>query len=747
MKTKSGISLIAVLMFMLAATTASIVVFKWIGAENFSSAARLKNNEAYQASQAGLENVRGWLTNKGADAGALIRAFEVKNGKPILLNFSDFDMQSSKQQKFKVYLTSVSTEVQPYKFKFLSVGEARDGSKYSQAAIFDVEGLYKMKASGLPDVPPVNVEKVPPFHGTIGAGTQAYFESANVIGDLIAESGFSSTGDVIITGSSTVRGSTGRQAGCPDKPDGTPYNPLNDARPPTYANMVAKGEVGNIYVKENWISQNQGFCGSVYVGGNFVSNDGDIAVWGDLYVGGNLNAGGKRLTVYGNLTVGGCITNYNGDPIDIGGNLVIKGTNCAAWNPVRIKNPDCEKAVCGTLWEGRSNPGSSPESSLLANTLDYLGNQITTEKVDGQYIIPDPIVLGYADTWKGAELPSADACATLRSYATNNVINLPIQNNVSASTFINAVNDCYNNSTGNWGDAGDRSKWLVLRVRYNGAFNLSGQTLGMPNKGNFIIIVENKPTDKIEPPLTTKETNVLMYLTQGANTIEMLTPPADKYRNYFIYSEGDIERIDGSQYITGNLFMARGKKVNNAADFKIMSNDPLFEALKKAGVIKDNDERCKGTGNDRGDGKCKNDPYATSSSSSERSIDTVAGPFDPQRSYVPAVPHLKVKMQSVYASEENPTDPENAMPAILVMPRVIYLRPDQLPVSPNHFKVLYLNGAKEVTDNNTIKSNINCSISSADAAKTCNLNLTGVAAANCNNILCNNAFYVVVVNN
>jgi len=728
---KSGISLIAVLMFMLAATTASIVIFRYIGQENFSSAARLKSNEAYQASQAGLEAVQGWLTNKGADAGALLRAFEIKGANnPMLLvskngsNSVDLlgGMQSNRQQKFEVYLIGVNTENQPYKLKFLSVGTARDGSKYSQSAIFDVEGLYKMKGKGPPDPP--ESPNAPTYHGGIGGGTQGSFTSANIIGDLNSYGGLSSTGDMIITGSVKTEGTSNREVGCPGN-----EKPRDNAPPSNYAAMVKDEIFGNTYVKEDWYSQMTGFCGSVYVGGNFNShpfnnnNGGDIAVWGSLYVGGNLDAADKKLTVYGNLTVGGCITNYKGDRIDIRGNLVIKG-NCPAWDPEKTWDPigTCTKGVCGTLWEGRNN-SDDPPSNLLANNLAYLGSQLVQNK-DGKWTIPDPIMLGFADLWKKSELPAG--CTDLKNYATNDVITL--NSTTNDQDFITAVNKCHNNrSVGNWSDAIDE-KWLVLRVNWEG-ININnnkflGELSSRSDFGNFIIVVENKPNIKL--PKTTEKTNVLMYLTRGAQTIQINSRNTGEYYNYFIYSEADIEEIDGNQYLTGNLFMANGAKVKKMQDPKIEANDRLYEALIKAGAIK---KKLGGGGG----------------TLTDISLPTGLDPaLDPALSYVPAGPHLKVTMQSIYASanEENPTNPDNAMPAILVMPRIIYLQPSQVNNSlTNYFKVLYLNGASQPTAdlNQQIK---NCGGISADKSLICNLDLSAAACGGSK--LCNNAFYVIV---
>ena len=144
---KRGISLIAVLMFMLAATAASIVLFKWIGSENFLSGARLKQSEAYQASESGLDAVQAWLSYKAADAGSLIKE-HLKSGNPkrsYQLNHPSNDVLGNfgaGNQNFEVYLIGADITSKPYKLKFLSIGKGRDNSEVRQTAIFNVEGLY-----------------------------------------------------------------------------------------------------------------------------------------------------------------------------------------------------------------------------------------------------------------------------------------------------------------------------------------------------------------------------------------------------------------------------------------------------------------------------------------------------------------------------------------------------------------------------------------------------------------------------
>ena len=782
---KSGISLIAVLMFMLAATTASIVVFRYLGQENFSSGARLKNSEAFQASQSGLEAVQGWLTNKGADAGALIRVFEEAK-TPVLMESnaaSRIDllggMQSNRQQQYKVYLTGVNTNERPYKLRFLSIGTARDSSKYSQVAIFDVEGLYKMKLDGTPNTTPGRAQKVPPLFGGT-SGTQGFAESAYIIGDTKLTSGYKTIGDVLITGSITDMAS-GAVIGCPYKPGSNTELVDNYPGESVYKSNIAINPeyYGNFYLKENFTGNATRVCGNAYIGGNLNSSD-KVQVWGDLYVEGNVNIT-NQLIVYGNLTVKG---NLNIEMLDVKGNLVMPNSNSvitlgndnqsAATNPGTTVwwagtscpnnlNNRCQKITSKNTYSANGQPPKG------AGTLSYLGDQITKTKVNGNYIIPDPIVTGMvADSWLDLAIPNgcdaklrnpsaqnswASGTGTYNGKTYSNVINMPNFDNQSDRDYgtkelIEKLNSCA--AIGNL-NGQDGSKWLVVKVNWNDAHaGIINYTL----QGNFIFIVMDKPNSEYYP-FTTQTSNVLLYLTKGASNIEMNQPSAGKYRNYFIYSEKDIDKIDGRLYLKGNIFMANGAKLPNMTDPTIVENESLFNALSNAGVITDNPNKCKGTGNDDGTGKCKdtdeNNEDGTVTPPTP-DIPVPNGVFDPALSYIPALPHLKVAMQSVYANEESlANSTTNARAAILVMPRVIYLTPTQIQAPAfniaDYFNVLYLNGATKPADANTIKSNVqNCGLTPEEGKKTiCNLNLRAAAGAGCNNSdLCNNAFYVVI---
>jgi len=142
---KRGVSLIAVLMFMLAATTASVVLFRMLSSENFSSGARLKASEAYQASESGIDAVRSWLSNRGTETGDLVTQYMKQQELPrksIKINLGDTTFKA-----FVIGVDASGGNNKPVRVKILVEGKGRDGSKVTQTAILKVSGLYKVPTS------------------------------------------------------------------------------------------------------------------------------------------------------------------------------------------------------------------------------------------------------------------------------------------------------------------------------------------------------------------------------------------------------------------------------------------------------------------------------------------------------------------------------------------------------------------------------------------------------------------------
>jgi hypothetical protein len=754
---KLGISLIAVLMFMLAATTASIVVFRWIAQENFASGARLKSNEAYQASQAGLKAVQSWLANKGADVGALVKFYEDQNPRTpvflvsetntgmvdLLAGTSFFSRFFRKQQDFDVYLTGVEVPQaaqQPYKLKFLSVGTARDGSRYSQVGIFNVDGLYTMTVV----IPaPITAPDVPAFFGGISSNTQGKFSSAIINGDLNVM-GIATEGNLLVTGNMTVQNNTFNRIGCKSAEDNT--------------------RVGDMYVVGNTSLGGFTVCGNSYIGGLLTTTTSTLRFLKSLYADGGINSSG--FSVGENMTLGN-IMNTNSNQITISGNLVMEGAGAIGiaggsnitvgghvWSENKLfsdynnNNPSANAQPAGynnltvggtgkSLFlpsTGLTNcaiitirgcdnianrwfqsttgtnyvhftsqttridplPSNKPEGAEL---LTSMADQITDcEKPDGTIYkcVPDPLEVPQEtkDIWLAkskkldtlvniaydtAQVPKA--CIRLVKSprdGTKDNLNSEWASNSNNYNFMRAANECYEALSSNDfkdilyqnGDQG--KKFLPLIVKPN------NQDPSVALNGNFIFAFEDDMNKDMKLPPTTNNSNVFIYFKEGATgnmplESSCLGLPSPCKRNYFIFSEKDIKGSTGSATINGAIFLANGSKVTGSLpDAQIEFNANLYRSLVEAGIIGSPDDQ-----------NLEAPPV----------LHTIQDVY-----HIPATSHLKVKLESQYANEEELGEPINAKPAILVMPRAIYLKPgeasseDELK-NKKLYRVLYLNGA------------------------------------------------------
>ena len=145
---KAGVSLIAVLLFMLVATIAATATWKWITSESRSSSSRMMKREAYQSAIAGIEATRAWMTYHANDVGAMIKQYQENGNAPVKIDaqFAEFKKGG---QSYDVWMTGANTDGTSYKVKIVSKGSARDGkANHTEAAIFRVDGLYKVKMPG-----------------------------------------------------------------------------------------------------------------------------------------------------------------------------------------------------------------------------------------------------------------------------------------------------------------------------------------------------------------------------------------------------------------------------------------------------------------------------------------------------------------------------------------------------------------------------------------------------------------------
>jgi len=721
---KLGISLVAVLMFMLAATTASIVVFRLIGSENFSSGARLKASEAYQASESGLDAVQSWLTNRANDVAALVSMY--KPGTRVLLTESNGGAinvlggiggtsGTTGQQNFKVYLTGADTASRPMKLKFLSIGTARDGSEIGQTAIFDVDGLYRIKFDLVK-----KLEAPPPpalYGGSINFQGTSTISSAFVNGDWSGNPPRAS-GDWVITGNATLSGNDFQVEGTTCVGNNLSLNNNNFLKSgDIYAgNMTtACGIFDNVYV-ENGLSQ---------------ASSCDFYVYENLTVvnGTASTASARPFRVYGNLVMGQDAIlrlNYQNTPYNIiDGNVWIPnpngiGTTSGNYNQILGNSNGSILAVEGVSAAGQSGGFYRYASDATGQTFLSTAPAPTPITVDGPSFPGADDVKEYCDNiWKKpsgggcngndfiiedivkteinlfSERAHNAACGLSNTFAIGN-------NNRDAD--ITTLNNCYNsqkNAGTLYGDDGSGSVgFLVIKMSFSGNTNFNGDVL---LDGKFVFIFENQVPAYLRLPPTAQNAAVLVYLKNGVG--QTLTPTRCAqnvtYYNYFIYSlapiTGGIESFNGVNCpLTGTVyFPVRDPETGeltcpSAVDLRsnatLTQNNDLVRALEAAGIICD--PNMPGCGSNP-------PPPPPPPGIVNTEIDA---------HWIPVSSRLFVKLESKEISAERDPIRESPQPtinnlskSIIVMPRLVRITTNDFTSNArnlrDHYTYIYLNGA------------------------------------------------------
>ena len=723
---KAGVSLVTVLLFMLVATIAATATYKWLTSESRSSASRLQKSEAYQSAMAGIENTRAWMTYSANDVGALIKQYK-DNGKKIKLN-SRLTPWLKAGQNYDVWLTGVNTgNAHNFKLKILSSGTASNGSKHNEVAIFNVDGLYKVK--------------IPSESSTIGFDKAFQGKSDKFVGTDKLESGVVN-GDFKgnqpqVEKSFLVTGSIEYEGAASMKGDLYVGKDLKNKGATTIGNVATRNSV-------------------VYVGGNLTYCDGGLmTVYGDMYVGGDVSDN-CALNVSGNLTVGGKLKrNSAARRFTVSKNLVFKKTGSIDWTGgaglgngmangegvgvntylANISSPansdGNRKANLGTrvyLYEGFPHKncfnGSCPSgycegfftSNCDANNkgndnnrhfsfynpinlympvtrvsthrvsswertddvLKNVGNNYWSniDKMDayGKQIdktkdtVPVAILLKDEDVWT----KMAYACALPRSGFSDNVIA--------------KINGCYQSAKS-------------ANALYNGflVLDLNFTEKVDPTKsldGNFVFIMRGN--SMLTLPSTTKNSVVMLYFPNGHNNDVMpgkadhcvgIGPmrQCDPY-NYFIYSKGDIKQFLSwnSSPISGCVILASGSLKTSQGGTNLKYNKDVVNALATAGIIKENPEYTN---------------LVSEGTSSTGATSSVAGLADTY--FIANSPQLQVSLETQYENNEPlPTDKEEEVisSSFIILPRIIYLPRNPYGRLADYFNVVNLNGAAFLKD-------------------------------------------------
>lgn len=694
-KSKKGLSLVTVLLFMLVATLAATGVFKWLSSQNKSSASRLMQSEVYQASQAGIETARSWISYNASDVGGLIKQYKDGNRKPILLDSVLYPLVSSKNQKFSVLLVGADTKSYPYKLKLISTGTARNGSKYSQVAILSVSGLYQVEV-------PEN-KKIIDFNFSFWGGSLE-FGGGNTISSLALNGDWSGnppliTGDFIVTGVLDLSGDNANVGG--NTCVGKDLNTNN-----------ATGPLKDVYVHQDFLNA-QGTYQNVYVNGNLTQSNKKIQINGSLNINGTLrtNLGAQEFEIMGDLVLGPTgvlnfdaenrpftvhknvwIPNSNGITgeganymhylaKDLGAKLYAAGVTKTGdpgfWDPYYEY-----QSTSNTTFKSRSqNLGVSGDPLTGAESVKDYCNGIWSQEAgcDGSdFLIEDKLITAINSFETKAVTSST--CANLKT------------NFSDGDQMVNSLNDCYDYLDKNQPEL-LYNGFLVVRLTSN---NLSDFSAIL--KGKFVFILEG-PLGQQRLPAMSETSAVMLYLSQGSGQISPSTTQCNStsFYNYFIYSLKEITEINafnascpinGTVYLpvkdpeTGNLLCMGTTKTQGSA--KLEFNPKLLEALSTASIICPNDGSTCGTPTGT--------PGSSSSSISSNGLDAY---------FIAVAPRLKTSLETQYVNKEidietlTSSSYDLLKPSILVMPRTIYLPTNAKGTLKQYFSVMNLNGANE----------------------------------------------------
>lgn len=339
---KRGVSLVAVLLFMLVATIAATATYKWLTSEERASSSRMRMNSAYQSSLAGMESARTWMTYHANDVGSLIKQYKQGGNKPVRLNLKEL---ARADQRFDVWLVGVNTEHSTYKLKILSSGRDNSNTTYNLVGIFNVDGLYQVTIPKKKRI--ANVDFDYAYFGGSSHGAGAQTISSAIINGNWSGNPQHITNNLIVTGNVTLSGHniTVDSLSCV----GGNVDATNNGLTATDLYVVGNYN-GRLTTKKN--SENMG--GDAYFEGDATQGstgawifDGSVTLNGTMKT--NQASGSDYVTIKENLCVtnsGKLISTGTNSPFTVQGNVWMPGTN-----PIytgRTETDNYDKVILGT---------------------------------------------------------------------------------------------------------------------------------------------------------------------------------------------------------------------------------------------------------------------------------------------------------------------------------------------------------------------------------------------------------------
>ena len=737
-KMKKGVSLVTVLLFMMVATIAATATYKWVSSIGSSSAARLQVSEARQAALSGIEAARSWMTFNGNDLGAVIKQYFENGKKPILLN-SVLPRMGSAKMRDSVWLMGVNVEKSSrYKIKIVSLGTTRENVKYSEVAIFNVNGLYQVEI-------PTEEHKVDykeAFYGGLATADVIEVSSA------------------FIKQTPAVAGAGGQAL---NKINVSDYLVLDGN---FYVNN--NGDVKDLYVTGDLsFGNNLNVSGDLYVGGTVygTASGNKLSVSGTSYLNGGIRINnlssyaqslpggapavvGGKFDFYGNVTSNGNIDHFTGNTgvsyIKMRENLVLNGRinfpsavaartdSIEILHNAFIRDNSTSSGNINANYVSKTRFGSSSDDKLYLSAFQNIsdGNvcggamfkcaKSTNGNIYVAYkgsLISMPLEEEYRD-WNANEMTAYrdmissekyDECGVSKDRIQFNtgILNSDFVHSANARFGCNediwkndiefpvqALNTCFNTAN-NDNQLLDKT-WLVVKWDNAPKWRATEDKLS----GNFIFIINSSsaPQAELELPETDYSANVMIYLPDGwKNTssekaLKTNQNKANAVYNYFIYSVDNIGRFDtrAGTPILGSVYMQGCSQLNtltgtltgnDTLSLSVTFNPTLFKALVKSSVLCEYD----------GSNMCSDFSGAVGFAGINQ-YQTV----DPY--HISTSPQLIVDVESQYRNTE--PLPQGALsygtvvPSEIVLPRVIYLPRDAFGRLSDYYNVIGLNGSK-----------------------------------------------------
>lgn len=718
---KKGVSLVTVLLFMLIATIAGTATYKWLSSAQGSSASRMNIAEAQQASRAGLDAVRAWMTFHANDVGAVMHQYINGGNKPVRLD-AVVKAFGSHKQDYSVWLTGVDASTSPYRLKITSVGTARGGvATYSENSILRVNGLYRVRIpekhlginfdgafagqhagitgsdsleSGLitGDFEANNIPKI--YSKMVITGKAKYGGDIEHLGDVYIGKGIETTGKITFGNATTIDTLVGYVGGPVKCASGQPFTvygdlylngPIEDCILDVKGNLTVNANLQvafsnnnyKITVGKNMVFTENGKMDFKKEGANFNQYT-TITVGGNLYLPDKIEAhcelNGQCGDVAGSkmITVSGKVYRYNATNY-----YKILQQNSAGSSYGIYMNTTDQASIYDSEDYNKNHriTSISATAGFDSQTItEWSRNDNVLKNVSGQYwtkidkinaygnlivdnAIPQPILVDHETDWKAKV---ANGLCT--GIADNGSFDMD-------DNAVDALNTCYETLNSSQLYNG----FLIIKWNYT---QNKQPTHTLNHK--FVLYATEKLGGDPYLPATSDEGMVLLYLEQGAGQLNAVGE-----HNYVIYSKENIDQINGLK-LTGTLILEPGKRLlKTQGETRLQFGRTVVNTMAEAGLIRENPDYT-AVANPDGTGGA----YSAG-----------AGALDAY--YVATAPQLNISLESQYKNKEidpaslSETKRTDIQPSVIVMPRVIYVPQNLVGKLSDYYSVLNLNKAAD----------------------------------------------------